>query len=247
MIDLHTHVLPGLDDGPPTLDAALEQARAAVERGTRTVVATPHIDHVFGLRPDEIRGAFRTLTEALAAEGIPLDVRPGGEIALARLPELDEDFLRSVALGGGPWLLVEVPFSPRAEALEPLVEDLLARGHRVLLGHPERSAALQRDPSRLGRLVEAGALAQVTAGSLTGDFGEPVRRFAATLVREGLIHVAASDTHDAWSRPPGPAATLAEANGDVPGLRELIPWLTADVPAALLDGAPVPARPAFTA
>jgi len=243
VIDLHAHVLPGLDDGPPTLEASLAQARAAVAAGTRVVAATPHVDHTFGLGPERIRPAVAALRGALAAAGIPLDVRPGGEIALARLPELDDAFLREVALGGGPWLLVEVPFTPGAETLEPLVEELHDRGHRVLLAHPERSAAIQRDPDRLARLVESGALAQVTAGSLTGAFGEPVRRFAHRLVRDGLVQVAASDTHDASARPPGPAATLAE----VAELDGLVPWLTETVPAAVLAGAPVPARPALTA
>jgi protein-tyrosine phosphatase len=247
VIDLHAHVLPGLDDGPPTLDAALEQARAAVDRGTRTIAATSHVDHVFGLGADRLHTELEALASALEAHEIPLELRQGGEIALARLPELDDAFLRRVALGGGPWLLVEAPFCPRAEALERLVADLHDRGHRVLLAHPERCAALQRDPSRLARLVESGALAQVTAGSLLGDWGEPVRRFATELVREGLVQVAASDTHDAVNRPPGPGATLAEAAEELPELRELIPWLTEEVPAALLEGAPVPARPALTA
>jgi len=245
VIDLHAHVLPGLDDGPPTLAAALEQARAAVARGARTIVATPHVDHTFGLGPERIHAEVEALVEALAREEIPLEVRPGGEISLARVAELDDGFLRGVALGGSPWLLLEVPFSPRADDLEPLVADLQARGHRVLLGHPERSAALQRDPAPLARLVAAGALAQVTAGSLAGAFGELVRRFALSLVREGLVQVAASDTHDARARPPGPGATLTEAAGDLPELRELIPWMTQEVPAALLAGAPVPARPAL--
>jgi protein-tyrosine phosphatase len=247
VIDLHAHVLPGLDDGPPTLDAALEQARAAVDRGTRTIATTSHVDHVFNLDPDRLEAEREVLAGALAAHEIPLELRQGGEIALARLPELDDAFLRRVALGGGPWLLVEVPFSPWAEGLEALVDDLHHRGHRVLLGHPERSKALQRDPARLARLVEAGALAQVTAGSLLGDWGETARRFAISLVREGLVQVAASDTHDAVSRPPGPGATLADAAEELPELRELIPWLTEEVPAALLEGAPVPARPALTA
>ncbi len=246
MIDLHAHVLPGLDDGPPTLAAALEQARAAVARGTQTITATPHVDHTFGLGPERIHAELALLRRALADEEIPLDVRQGGEISLARVAELDDAFLRGVALGGSPWLLVEVPFSPRADDLEPLVTDLQRRGHQVLLGHPERSAALQRDPAPLARLVAAGALAQVTAGSLLGAFGSPVRRFALSLVREGLVQVAASDTHDAHNRPPGPGATLAEAAEDLPELRELIPWMTQEVPAALLAGAPVPARPVLT-
>ena len=114
--------------------------------------------------------------------------------------------------------------------------DLLTRGHRVLLAHPERSPSFQRDPARLARLVEAGVLVQVTAGSLTGGFGSKVRGFTGDLLRDGLAHVVASDAHDAVR----PAASPASA---VPGLDGLREWMTELVPRAILDGTPLPERP----
>lgn len=243
MIDLHTHLLPGLDDGPPTLAESLELARAAVARGTRVMAATPHVNPGYRLTPARITAATEAFRDAVDEAGIPLEVRSGGEISHLRLPRLDEDDLASLRLGGGPYLLIECPFEPDHGEFEPLVLDLLDRGHGVLLAHPERSLAVHRDPGLLARLEAAGALAQVTAGSLVGEFGRSVRRGAIELVREGRIHVAASDAHDAHHRRPGPGATLEEAAEALPELRELTDWLTREVPEAILAGAPVPDRP----
>jgi protein-tyrosine phosphatase len=244
MVDLHSHILPGLDDGPPDLAASLALARAAVAGGVRVMTATPHIDHGFGLGPETVHPAVEALRTELAREEIALDVRAGGEIALSRLPELDDGFLRGVALGGGPWLLVECPFGPGPLDLEIPVRDLRDRGHEVLLAHPERCHAVQRDPSVLARGVAAGALAQVTAGSLLGDFGGRVRSFALGLLRRGLLHVAASDSHDAVARPPGARGAFGRLERELPGARALGRWMTETVPAALLAGEPVPVRPA---
>ena len=145
---------------------------------------------------------------------------PGGEIAIWRLVDLDDAALRALALAGGPYLLVESPFSPVVGDFEPMVLDLHARGHRVLLAHPERCPAFQRDPERLERLAGAGVLVQLTAGSMAGAFGTTVRRFTAALLREGLVHVVASDAHDAVRRPPGLRDGFAALERELPGLGE---------------------------
>ena len=146
MIDLHSHILPGLDDGPATMDGSLELARAAVEAGTRTILATPHINDDASIEPARIAAGLEELRAALAAAELPLEVLPGGEIAIWRLLDLDDDTLRRLALGGGPYLLVESPFSPMVGDFEPMVLDLHRRGHRVLLAHPERCPAFQKSP-----------------------------------------------------------------------------------------------------
>ena len=243
MIDLHSHILPGLDDGPATMEGSLELARAAVAAGTRTILATPHIHHDPRIDPALIAAGIDALRAALAAAEIPLEVLPGGEIAISRLSDLDDDMLRALALGGGPYVLVESPFSPAVGDFEPMVLDLHARGHRVLLAHPERCPAFQRDPPRLEALVDAGALVQITAGSMAGGFGSSVRRFTTTLLREGLVHVVASDAHDNLRRPPGLQAGFPLLERDLPGLAAHSAWLTELVPRAVLDGAPLPPRP----
>jgi protein-tyrosine phosphatase len=243
VIDLHSHILPGLDDGPATMAGSLELARAAVGAGTRTILATPHINDDAAIDPARIAAGLEELRAALADADIPLEVLAGGEIAIWRLIDLDVDTLKALALGGGPYLLVESPFSPVVGDFEPMVLDLHARGHRVLLAHPERCPAFQRDPARLERLVGAGALVQITAGSMTGAFGSTVRRFTVSILREGLAHVVASDAHDNVRRPPGLHAGFPALERELPGLGGQERWLTELVPRAVLDGTPLPERP----
>jgi protein-tyrosine phosphatase len=243
VIDLHSHILPGVDDGPRTLEGSLELARVAVAAGTRTIAATPHVNERSGVDPERIAAGLDELRPALAAAGIPLEVVPGGEIAIWRLVDLDAAALRGFALGGGPYLLVESPFSPVVGDFEPLVLDVHARGHRVLLAHPERCPAFQRDPARLERLVDAGVLTQITAGSMAGAFGSTVRRFTIAMLREGLAHVVASDAHDAVQRPPGLRDGFTALERELPGVGEHATWLTQAAPRAVLDGEPLPERP----
>jgi protein-tyrosine phosphatase len=243
VIDLHSHILPGIDDGPATMEGSLDLARAAVEAGTRTILATPHINDDPSIEPARIAAGLAALRSALAAAEIPLEVLPGGEIAIWRLVDLSDDTLRALALGGGPYILVESPFSPVVGDFEPMVLDLQARGHRVLLAHPERCPSFQRDPSRLEGLVSAGALVQITAGSMSGGFGSTVRRFTSAILREGFAHVVASDAHDHVKRPPGLREGFASLDRDLPGLTEQAPWLTEAVPRAILDGTALPPRP----
>ncbi len=241
MIDLHTHVLPGIDDGPDDRAGALALAAAARAAGTTVLVATPHI--TWDLPANDAARVAAGVAE-LAQAGPAVELRTGGEIALPKAAELPEDELLGLRLGGGEWLLCESPLSADAAGFDAVVLDLQARGHRVVLAHPERAPLIQRDPGTLRRLVEAGALSQVTAGSLTGQFGRTVQAFTHDLFREGLVHVVASDAHDAVRRPPGLLdALLAADRADLPGLAGQVEWLTADVPRAVLDGGPVPARP----
>jgi protein-tyrosine phosphatase len=237
VIDLHAHVLPGIDDGPPTLEASLALARAAVASGTRVMVATPHIDERYGRAATELDQVVSNLQVELDRVGIPLELRQGAEVAGARVADLDDSTLRRVALGGGEWILLETPFE-RAEDVEGAMQDLQARGLRVVLAHVERSGPLRRDPTRVRRMVEAGALVSITADSLRGRFGSTARRFAALLLREGLVHNVASDAHDAERRPPDLRPGLRAV-----GSRALVDYFTVDVPRAVLEGEPVPSAP----
>jgi protein-tyrosine phosphatase len=244
VIDLHCHVLPGIDDGPPTIEGALALARAAAAGGTRVLVATPHVNWRYRNDAATIAALVATLNEHLRAEGIataagePLEIRAGAEIAVTAIAELAAGQLEELTLGGGRWLLLEPPFTPVAPNIEGLLRGLAEEGHRIVLAHPERCPVFQRDPQMLVRLVEAGMLASVTAGSLGGDFGGEARDFALWLAQEGLLHNVASDAHDELRRPPVIAAQLERA-----GLGELARWLTFEVPAAILEGGEIPPRP----
>jgi protein-tyrosine phosphatase len=243
VIDLHTHILPGLDDGPGNTAGALAMARAAVAAGTRAVATTSHINRSFGLGPEDLAEARAGLSAELAAAGIELELLGGGEIAPERLPDLSDDQLRALTLGPGGCILLECPFPPIGAAMELMVADLQRRGFSVLLAHPERSATFQREPRRLQRLVEMGATAQVTAGSLDGGFGETARRAALRMLEAGHVHVIASDSHDPAYRPPNPRLadpSLAARYGDV---ADQLRWMTQAAPAALVAGTPLPERP----
>jgi len=112
-----------------------------------------------------------------------------------------------------------------------------------VLAHPERSPLFQQEPERLARLVDAGLLCSLTAGSISGTFGSPVRRFSIELLREGLVHDLSSDAHDQRARPPGIGAALATAEDELPGISAQSEWLTELVPAAILAGEALPPRP----
>lgn len=239
MIDLHCHILPGLDDGPATVQDAIDLARGAKADGITTIAATPHVNSVHpGVSAGVIAGAVAGLQERLDTEGIALRLVTGAEVAAVRAAELGDAELRALTLGGAGWLLLECPSSP---TLTPGFLDTARRvawrGHRVLLAHPERCPIFHRSPEALDELIAEGMLAQVTARALSGRFGRTVRHMALDLVARGSVHVVASDGHD-----PGRPATVADDLADTID-SELATWLTHDAPAALLAGATPPERP----
>jgi protein-tyrosine phosphatase len=244
VIDLHCHVLPGIDDGPAAIEGSLALARVAAAAGTRVLVATPHVNARYRNDAETIARLVEELNGRLAAEGIvaatgaPLEVRAGAEVALTTIAELDPARLADLTLGGGPWLLVEPPFAAVAPNLDAMLLELPVEGRRIVVAHPERCPAFRREPRMLARLVRAGMLTSVTAGSLGGRFGEEARDFALALAREGLLHNVASDAHDDVQRRPEIGVELERA-----GLTGLTRWLTEEVPDAILRGARIPERP----
>jgi len=243
VIDLHAHVLPAVDDGPRAVEGSLALARAAVAAGTTELAATPHVTWELPTTSSAVRAGVRALQGELDAAGIPLRLHPGAELAVSKAVDLDDAELAALRLGGGEWLLVECPLRASAAGFERAALHLQTRGHRVVLAHPERSPVLQRDPAKLAALVAEGMLAQVTAGSLVGAFGGTVERFALDLVEAGLVHLVASDAHDAVRRPPGLLEELRAADAELPGLLDRAAWMTSEVPRAILAGGPVPRPP----
>jgi len=144
-------------------------ARAARAAGTTTMVATPHVSWEWPqTRGLEIANAVLLLSRALRAADVEVKVRRGAEVALTRAGDLPDGELQRLRLGAGPWMLVECPFSGSAAGFERALGALEARGHRILLAHPERIAGFQEDAALLERLVSQGMLCQLTAGSLAG-------------------------------------------------------------------------------
>jgi protein-tyrosine phosphatase len=243
VIDLHCHILPGLDDGPANLDFSLAMARTAVASGTQMMVATPHVRADFDVNPDDIADHVEALNEDLKDERLPLRVLPGAEIGWANATELSDEQLSMLSLGSGRRILLESPYGRRAVDVEGIVEDLSGRGFDSILAHPERCPLFQREPDRLRRLVDGGVLCSITAGSLLGRFGDGVREFAIDLLRRGLVHDVASDSHDHIHRPPGLIAGFESAESDIPGIASHASWYTVRAPVAILAGNRLPAAP----
>jgi protein-tyrosine phosphatase len=202
VIDLHHHCLPGVDDGPRSWDEAVELCGIAAEEGIETIVATPHV----------LRGRWRrvpraelqaTLDELRARTNDTPHLLLGSEYYFAHdMNEVLAEGTSIVPLGPSRAILVELA----AHAVPPMLEVPLHRaqldGWTILLAHPERNAVFQAKPELLASLVRVGVRTQVTAASLTGGFGAEAQRAAVAWLRQGLVHVVATDAHSVKKRPP---------------------------------------------
>lgn len=245
MIDLHSHLLPGIDDGAPDLEHALELARAAADQGTRVLAATPHLRADFpDVHADELASRCDEVRAAIEEEGIELEVVQGGEAGVMWAVNASDDDLRAGSYGArGTDLLVETPYGPLNDTFEQLLFTLPDRGYRLLLAHPENNPTFQRSPERLHELVDRGVLLQVTARSLIrADRRKGPRPLAEALVRGGHAHVLASDAHSGRQLRPPALGAGAEAATELVG-PERARWLVEDAPAAVLAGEPLPEPP----
>jgi protein-tyrosine phosphatase len=238
VIDLHCHLLPGIDDGPSTTADALALARAFLAEGITCVAATPHVSPNYPNTAAVVHDAWLALVGELGRARVPLKLVAGAELDLVHGASLSDAELAGLTLGRDGALLVECPFSAVVPQFELLVARLQDKGFRVVLAHPERSPAFLRDPELLRRLVGRGALASLTGASFAGRFGRTARKYACWALDEGLAHDVATDAHDAERRPPLLLGPLQEA-----GYGWAVEWLTVEVPAAVLSGGPLPARP----
>lgn len=201
MIDIHSHILPGLDDGAQDWRDALNLARAAAAEGITTIVATPH--HANGVYTNDasaVGSAVDEMNDRLAAEGISLTVRPGQEIRIH--DDLLEAWSRGelLTLAGSRYVLIELPSSRIPRGTLDLLHELKLMNLSPIIAHPERNAEIASHPERLAELVAAGACGQVTTHSLMGGFGRRIERIAWGLCRRGLIHLVSSDAHHVEKR-----------------------------------------------
>lgn len=206
MIDLHNHLLPGIDDGAPDLPTALALARRAVAGGITHAVCTPHIHPGrYDNTPDTIRAAFREFALALREAQIPLQVAAAAEVRFGM--ELMEGVTRRTIPFLGEWrgkkvLLLEFPHGELPFGAERLTQWLQQRNIVPMIAHPERNKALLRQPGKLKPFLEQGCLLQVTASSVAGHFGEACQGLAHTLLKNNLVTILASDAHNLEHRPP---------------------------------------------
>ena len=239
MIDLHSHLLPGIDDGPRTLEESVEMARTMAADGVTLVAATPHVRDDYPTAVAVVEDGVRAVRAALADAGVAIEVRTGGEVAVDWADRADVEELRGYGLGGNPGaILVEFPYLGWPLELGMVCSRLLGEGMTPILAHPERNDRVQAQPDRLEDLVDRGVLVQLTASSVTGRRGSRSRKAAEQLLDAGLAHLVASDSH----RAPGPGSRMSDAARAL-GDPALADWLLRDVPEALVAGAAIPARP----
>ena len=238
MIDLHCHILPGVDDGALDLVDSTALARQAVADGIEAICATPHIRHDHDVRIDEVEGRVGALNRHLRGERIPLTILTGGEVAETAVEALNEEELRKLSLGNGRWILLEPAPGPLGDSLARRVGHLAERGHRALIAHPERHVSADMH-ERLAGLVAAGALVQATA-----DFflREQTAAGMLSLAEAGLVHVLSSDAHSSLGGRPAAMAAAFERLAEIEPPASQLEWIRDTAPRAIVTGAAL-ARP----
>lgn len=213
MIDLHCHLLPGIDDGAADIAVSLEMARIAAADGITTIACTPHIQPgVFDNEPVVIRAAVRELQYALDDAGIPLKLVVGSDA------HIRHDFVsaiqheRVLTLNDTRFVLFEPPHHIAPLRMDDLLFDVLATGYVPILTHPERLTWINSHYDMFQRLAMSGVWMQITAGSLTGHFGRSAKTWAERMLRDGIVHIIATDAHGTTRRRPllRDAAMIAE-------------------------------------
>ena len=239
MIDLHSHVLPGIDDGARSIEEAVGIVAAAARDGVAAIAATPHVRDDYPTTATQMLAGVERLREAIAAEGIAITVLPGAELSLEELARRDADELARFGLGGNPsYLLIEFPYLGWPLRLASDVARLVRAGLTPVLAHPERNDEVQRNPASLAPLVDGGALVQLTASSITRALGPAAAKAASELLRLRLAHLVATDAHAPSLGRVGLKAAAAAVRDERLGT-----WLTEEIPAAMVSGDRLPDRP----
>jgi protein-tyrosine phosphatase len=200
LIDLHCHILPGIDDGAQNMFDSISMAKQAVNEGIHSIVATPHFNRTYKNSKQLIIEKVDLLNEALKRENINLVILPGQE---SRIDGNIIDGINNeeiITLAGSSYLLIEFPSTNVPRYVDQLFYDLQNKGITPIIAHPERNQEIIEHPDLIYRLVKNGALSQVTAASLTGSFGKKIKLFSEQLVEFNLAHFIASDAHNTSSR-----------------------------------------------
>lgn len=232
MIDLHCHILPGVDDGALDVEDSVGMARQAENDGIEAICATPHIRHDHDVRIEGVEGRVERLNERLRDEGVPVSVLQGGEVAETAVEALSEEELSRVCLGSGRWILLEPAPGPLGDSLLRRVSHLAERGRRALIAHPERHLSADMH-ARIAGLVAAGALVQATADFFLRE------RFAAgmtALAGAGLVHVLSSDAHSSHGGRPVHMRAAFERLAGIDSVAPHLEWMRETAPRAIVGG-----------
>ncbi|MEB6548875.1 tyrosine protein phosphatase [Heyndrickxia sporothermodurans] len=202
MIDIHCHILPGIDDGAQNVTDSIAMAKQAVSEGIHTIIATPHHKNgKYNNRKVEIIDQVKELNKELKKAGIELTILPGQENRI--FGEIIQDYHEGEILtltGQSNYLFIEFPSGHVPRYSKQLLYDIQLQGLTPIIVHPERNSELIENPNQLYEFVKNGAATQITAASLTGHFGKKIKKFTEQLIEANLTHFIASDAHNVTNR-----------------------------------------------
>jgi len=197
MIDIHCHILPGIDDGSPGIESSLEMAGIAVRDGIKTIIATPHIDRT-DYPKNTLIAAIDLLNGILRKQQIPLIILFGGEVQAHIALSLGSAF----CLAGGSSMLIEFPHNYMPGDAAELISNLISKSITPIIAHPERNNQIAREPWILKPLIDMGGKTQITAGSITSELGSAAKTCADYLLQNNMAHYIATDSHSLGFRKP---------------------------------------------
>ena len=201
MIDIHSHILPAVDDGSKNEGESLLMLKAAIRDGIHTIVATPHFNYKSANDKEKVLAEVKRLTQMIEKTNLEVEVLPGQEIRI--YGEMLEDYEagKLLTIGGNTnYMLVEFPFRRVPHYAEKLIYNMEVVGVKTVIAHPERNQELLEHPEKLYNLVAKGALTQLTASSLIGYYGKGIRKFSQQLIEANLVHTIATDAHNTTTR-----------------------------------------------
>lgn len=233
MIDLHCHILPGVDDGAVDLPMSIRMAQIAADDGIRVIVATPHINDDF-VPLTNIYEMCGELNSQLKRLGIEVSIVPGGDVSALLSPAQVKEY----TINGGHYILTEFPHSQLPRTSKEILFNLSVRGLCPIITHPERNRAVIENPDKFLSLIKGDVLVQITADSLTGAFGRDAQACAIYLLRKGVVNFIATDAHSSEFRRPVLTAGLKVAEKFVG--KAQAKKLVFDNPAAVLQDKPLP-------
>lgn len=244
MIDLHSHILPGIDDGAGSINSSLRMAAAAVKAGITKMVATPHIfrENISTKDIENISDIRENFIKTLAQQKIPLQIFSGVEVHISHdlMGEIKKN-RDSLVINGGSYILLEFPYDHVYSGVKELFFDLMSEGLFPVIAHPERNLTFKKNPRLLYELVSMGGYSQANSSSFLGLYGENVRDAALTYLKLGLVHFLGSDCHNSRMTLPHYSSAVKRIAGEIGA--EGAEKLVKDNPQSVLDDAQIPFRP----
>jgi protein-tyrosine phosphatase len=232
VIDIHCHILPGIDDGPSEMQESIKMAEIAAHDGITKIVATPHIKNTLHT-VSSIRNSIAQLNKRLADLGISIEIIQGADVNAM----LDVSLLKGYTINNTQYILVEFPHSHLPNSMREVLFKMMVQGYRPIITHPERNVSVIRDPRVLFELINGGVLAQITADSITGTFGIDIQECSRYLLKKNMIRFIATDAHSSHHRKPVLSQGLKAAEKII-GKEKALKLVTVN-PEAVVKGRPL--------